>query len=185
MDLKSFTIVERMLTKAEAEATVEAVKYTPNIIGYTAEELMLACNTLVAENSIGEMVGTCVCHNVSKNWIKISLLFVFDTHRQQGIGGNLFRESCRAATELKQNIYTSSRNPTVIRLMKELDFQIFNKLDNLLRDSKNYRTMFLTHYTKWFLNPYRMQELIRKKYKYKQGERSGFIHGIKVNSPSF
>ncbi|MGH1393773.1 MAG: GNAT family N-acetyltransferase, partial [Trichormus sp.] len=73
-------------------------------------------------------------------------------------------------------IYTISANPIVIKMMKDLNFVLF---DNLFSESKINNQSKLTligHSVLWLMEFYRLQEIIRKSIAYKN--RTKFVYGI-------
>ena len=51
----------------------------------------------------------------------------------------LFKEACRQILSRKRNVYTSSRNPVVIKMMKQLNFILFDTLYVLPQPFKKYK----------------------------------------------
>lgn len=172
-------IFRRSLTENEAALLVSEIKKTPNITGYKIKELIDCENCIVAEDENSNFIGACISHKFIKNWIKISTLFVLADYRNLGIGKRLFCESCEDAAKAGKNIYTSSRNPTVIRVLEDLKFIKFESLNKLLNSYRNHKFLFVIHYIKWIMNTYRLKEMARKKITYRKEQP--FIHAVKIN----
>lgn len=136
---------------------------------------------MVAEDPDGNVLGACLNYDFDSKWSKIAALFVFKEHRGKGIGKALFFESFRDITKRKRNIYATSSNPLIIRLMKECDFVVFRKLLALKNECPmKHRLNLCVHTIVWFLNPYRIREILRKVFTHKFKEP--FFLGIKINS---
>jgi GNAT superfamily N-acetyltransferase len=177
MNQETFKIVQRSLTYTEAKLLVSEIKATPNITGYSINEWLNFKNILVAEVNNQELIGICYNNEFSDNWVKIDVLYVMPEFRNQGIGGKLFYESITLSNKKSKNVYTVTRNPIVINLMKKCDFLIFENIFNLPYPYKQYQCDFNFHNIKWFINFYRIKEMIRKKIIYKSVEP--FLYGIK------
>ena len=172
-----FKINSRKLTEQEAILLVENIKLITEITGYSLKEWLTFESVLVAEDREENMLGVCLAYDFSSNWSFISVLFVLEKFRGKGIGQQLFKEACRRILFRKRNIYTSSRNPVVIKMMKQLNFILFDTLYVLPQPFKKYELDFLLRGIKWITSFYRMKELSRKYLKYK--EKRKFVYGIK------
>jgi GNAT superfamily N-acetyltransferase len=171
-----FQLVERRLNKSEANLLVNQIKLTPNITGYSLKEWLTFDSVIVAEDE-EEMVGVCLYYNFSKNWTFISVLFVLDNFRGKGIGKQLFFRACENIIKLKRNIYTSSREPIVINMMRQLDFEIFDTLFLLPEKYEKYEFVFFLRALKWLFSLYRLKEVYRKAIRF--GKQESFVYGIK------
>lgn len=178
-----FDIRQRRLIPAEAVLLAEKIKMTPNITGYSSSEWMSFANVLTADSSDGTLKGVCLCCDFGKIWTYISVLFVFEEYRGQGIGHALFKEACDVSAARKRNIYTSSRNSTVINMMKEEEFSIFDTLYKLPKPYKRYELLFFIRLVKWIASYYRIKEMFRKSKKFKDSykDSSDFVYGIKTH----
>ncbi|MDF5718332.1 MAG: N-acetyltransferase, partial [Rhizonema sp. NSF051] len=74
-------------------------------------------------------------------------------------------------------IYTASRNPSVIKMMNELEFIMFETLFTLPEAYKKYELHFIIRTLKWARSSYRVKEIIRKILTY--GYSKKFVYGIK------
>ena len=172
-----FKINSRKLTQQEAILLVENIKLITEITGYSLKEWLTFEDVLIAEDREENMLGVCLAYDFSSNWSFISILFVLEKFRGKGIGQQLFKEACRKILSRKRNVYTSSRNPVVIKMMKQLNFILFDTLYVLPQPFKKYKFDFLLRGIKWITSFYRMKELSRKYLKYK--DKRKFVYGIK------
>ncbi|MCL2923633.1 MAG: GNAT family N-acetyltransferase [Trichodesmium sp. MAG_R04] len=172
-----FKINSRKLTQQEAILLVENIKLITEITGYSLKEWLTFEDVLIAEDQEENMLGVCLAYDFSSNWSFISVLFVLEKFRGKGIGQLLFKEACRQILSRKRNVYTSSRNPVVIKMMKQLNFILFDTLYVLPQPFNKYKFDFLLRGIKWITSFYRMKELSRKYLKYK--DKRKFVYGIK------
>ena len=180
-----FKINSRKLTEQEAILLVENIKLITEITGYSLKEWLTFESVLVAEDREENMLGVCLAYDFSSNWSFISVLFVLEEFRGnkitkklfKEISEKLFKEACRKILSRKRNVYTSSRNPVVIKMMKQLNFILFDTLYVLPQPFNKYKFDFLLRGIKWITSFYRMKELSRKYLKYK--DKRKFVYGIK------
>jgi GNAT superfamily N-acetyltransferase len=169
-------IYKRKITQSEAELLIKQIKLTPNIIGYSLTEWMAAEHIIVAENEAGKILGVCLNYDFNQHWHKIAALFVFEEFRGQGIGKLLFYESYQDGVRRHKNIYTISANPIVIKMMKDLNFVLFNNLFSEIKINNKSKLTLIWHSVLWLMKLYRLQEIIRKSIAYKN--RTKFVYGI-------
>lgn len=175
-----FKIIKRKVTQSEAELLVNAIKLTPNIMGYSYTEWLSAEHIIVAEDENGKMLGACLNYDFHEHWSKIAALFVFEEFRSRGIGKSLFYQSCQDALNRNKNIYTISANKIIIKMMADLNFVMFNNLSSLAKNNQQYQVIFYWHSLLWLMNFYRIQEITRKSILYKH--YTNFVYGIKLNN---
>ncbi|MBU7585133.1 MAG: GNAT family N-acetyltransferase [Nostoc sp. TH1S01] len=171
-------ILKRKVTKSEAELLVKQIKLTPNIIGYSLTEWLAAEHVIVAEDEDCKMLGVCLNYDINKYWYKIASLFVFEEFRGKGIGKLLFYESYKYAVKRHKNAYTISANKIVIKMMRDLDFLLFDNLLNLPKMVSKHKLVLCLHSLIWITNLYRIQEVIRKSIVYQN--HTNFIYGIHI-----
>lgn len=111
-------IVHRPLTLAEARLVHEALKETPNILGYTVRELLALDDVFVAEVDGGVLAGVCFSVDMAQNWTEIAVLFVFPAFEGQGLGTALFDAAWMQAEKRRRHLYLLSRNPQVVKWMR-------------------------------------------------------------------
>lgn len=170
-------VVKRKITQLEAKLLVSEVKATPNIVGYSLKEWLMANHIMVAEDSKGFCLGACLNYDFHKDWRKIAALIVLEEFRGRGIGRMLFYESFRDAQRSSRNIYIISANPIVIKMMNDLGFITFNSFFELTHLCQNYESLFYCHTIQWTMSLYRIKEIIRKKIIYTEKQR--FLFGVK------
>lgn len=163
-------IIKRRLSTAEVEYFINEIKTTPNITGYTKKEWNNFNNIWVAEVN-HEIVGIVVNTNLLKSWVETSIVYVISSKRNQGIGKALFLSAFNSALRENKNIYYVSRNPIVIRWMKEKNM-IFSKILGL-------PLPILIHIIIKSLSIYRIKEYCRKRYIYKPKKQ--FLHAYIIN----
>lgn len=172
-----YQLIQRALQKNEAKILVDQIKQSSNITGYSYQEWMSFDNVLVAEGRKEQLMGVCLYYDFSKQWTFISVLFIFNQFRGNGIGKALFYRACQNIKNNQKNIYTASRNPIVIKMMKDLNFIIFDSLLTLPKPYKKYELIFALRALKWIMNYYRIKEFVKKSIIYK--EKNKFVYGIK------
>lgn len=173
-----FRLTRRKVTASEAELLVKEISLSPEITGYSVKEWMRFENVLIAEDNTGQMVGVCLSYDFSSNWAFISVLYVLEEFRGKGIGKKLFHQTCQDILSRGRNIYTSSRNPIVIKMMSELNFLLFETLYTLPKPYKKYEFDFLMRTVKWIASLYRVKEFGRKSIQHRK--RKKFVYGVKV-----
>ena len=172
-----FKLVSRNLQPNEAQTVVDEVKTTPNITGYSLKEWLSYKKILVAEDEEGKMLGVCLYYDFHKNWSFISVLIVLKPFRGMGIGKSLFEKCCDNILRDGKNIYTASKNPIVINMMKKMNFTLFDTLFGLPKGYKKYEFIFILRLINWIFSSYRLKQAVRKAKLY--GVRSNFTYGIK------
>lgn len=167
--MNNIVITKRKPRKEEIDFFISEIKTTPNISGYTKKEWERFKDVWIAEAE-GKAVGVVVNKNFSKDWAETPILYVHEPHRFKGIGKRLFKEAIKSAKGAKKNIYYVSRNPIVIKWIKEEKMKIvpINKMP---------LSVFL-HFLKKMLNFYRVKEFIRKIMVLKT--EGPYIHGYKL-----
>lgn len=110
-------LIHRKLTGAEALLLHEELKTTPNIIGYTVEELSRFPDVFVAEVD-GEFAGACLSKDLLFGWTDIAVLYVLPAFRGRRLGTELYTAAWKRAEERGRHIFTLSRSPEVIHLME-------------------------------------------------------------------
>ena len=117
----------RRLTQAEAMLLHEELKTTPNILGYTVQELTRFSQVLVAEVE-GNFAGVCVSKDLRFGWTDIAVLYVLPTYRGRGIGRELYTAAWQQAQQRGRHIFTLSRSPEVIHLMERFGMELSSSL---------------------------------------------------------
>lgn len=176
----SITLTHRKLRPDEAAFLTEQIKLTPNITGYSQQEWQefKQNQILVAENKQGEIVGVCLYYDFSDIWVYLAVLFVLPEFRGKGVGKELFYQACSEIKSRKKNSYVATKTPAVKKMMKDLNFTMFDTLFKLPEPYKKYEGEFLRRSVKWALNSYRIQEIIRKALVFEK--ESDFLYGIKA-----
>jgi predicted GNAT family acetyltransferase len=170
-------IIKRRIHVLEAELLVEKIKFTPNIIGYTIEEWLDSEHVFIAEDQQGQLLGACLNYDIARDWTKIAALYVLDEFRKQGIGKALFYESFNDSMKRCKHVYTISCNPLVISLMKELEFTMFNSLQDFPASYVADQADFYIHTLQWLTSPYRIMEITRKQFVCRP--QQPFLYGLK------
>ncbi|MES2463326.1 MAG: GNAT family N-acetyltransferase [Armatimonadota bacterium] len=122
-DPRPFTLVDRPLHRNEAQQISVAIRETPNILGYSPEELLSFGGCLVAENDAGELAGVCVVKRLSRHWSEIAFLIVLPAFRKQGIGSALFDEAFQRLRDRGDTILCVSREVSILRLMEKAEMR--------------------------------------------------------------
>lgn len=175
-------IIQRKVTSDEAELLVKEIQQTPYIVGYSGQEWRQAENIRVAEDENGHLIGVSLNTDFGQNWTKISVLYVREEFRGQGIGKSLFYAAFEDAIARGRNVYTISANPIVIMMINQLGFSTFTSLLSFPAAHQNQKGIIYGHTLKWLANFYRVKELIRKHYVFQLKEQ--FIYAIRLTSPN-
>ncbi len=117
-------IEKRKLSPEEAEIISKAMRLTNNIMGYTAKELASFENTFVASNG-KEMIGIFTYVEL-ENWIDLKIFIILKEYRGKGYGREFFDYAFKQMRGLNKSIYTVTRTPIVMRLLKEKGFAATN-----------------------------------------------------------
>ena len=147
-------LTHRPLTPEEARTLQAELKTTPNIIGYTARELVRFSDAFVAERE-GEFAGVCISKDLRFGWTDIAILYVLPAFRGNGIGAELCTAAWKRAEERERHIFTLSRNPAVIHLMERFGMETSGGMRNAPLAAH-------LHMNRHMMNLYRWKEMIRK-----------------------
>jgi GNAT superfamily N-acetyltransferase len=167
----------RRLTLPEAVHLHEELKTTPNILGYTVQELLKFPHVWVAEvageGSSGDSViaGACISKDLLFGWTDIAMLYVLPDFRGRGIGTLLYTSAFNAAQEQRRHVYTLSRSPEMIHLMKRFGLTI----------TKAWNAPLAVHLEmeRHMMSVYRWREAARKA-KMRRGDGNSFVAGIRT-----
>ena len=148
-------IVHRPLTRAEAERLHDALKDTPNILGYTVRELERLSDVYVAEVERC-FAGVCFSIDLAQNWTEIAVLFVLPKFRGRGIGAALFDAAWERAQQRCRHVYVLSRNPQVVGWMRAR---------GMVMDGNLWRTPLAVHWymARYMASRHRWAESFRKR----------------------
>lgn len=174
-----FKLVKRRVNENEAKSLANKIKETSNITGYSWREWIEFEHVIVAEDDDGQLAGVCSYEDFNYDWTFISVIFVVKEFRGKGVGKCLFQTACDDIISAHKKVYTSSKNPIIIKMMNDFSFVTFNTLFSLPEPYKKYEFIFIVRSIKWVSNFYRLTEIIRKSLKYGHGEK--FTYGIKVS----
>ncbi len=116
-------IVHRPLTLPEAQRLHEALRETPNILGYTVRELLGLSDVFAAQED-GKFAGVCFSVDMAQNWTEIAVLFVLPQFSGLGIGTALFKAAWDRANERGRHVYMLSRNPQVVGWMRARGMEV-------------------------------------------------------------
>ena len=144
----------RPLTADEASSLHRELKTTPNIIGYTAAELLRFRDVVVADVE-GEFAGACLSKDLQFGWTDIAVLYVLPAFRGQGIGAVLYASAFARARERGRHVFTLSRSPEVIGLMGRAGM-------TLTRSVWRAPLAFHLHMNRHMMSRYRIAEMLRK-----------------------
>lgn len=116
-------LVHRPLKESEASALHRELKTTPNILGYTVREILAFEDVLVAEVD-GKFAAVCVSKDLLFGWTDVAVLYVLPDFRGSGLGTELYTAAWQSASQRARHIFTLSRSPQVIHLMKRFGMEI-------------------------------------------------------------
>ncbi len=165
----------RPLTREEASLLHEELKTTPNIFGYTVQELMRFSDVLVTEVE-GSLAGACISKDLAFGWTDIAMLYVLPAFRGRGIGRELYTAAWDRAAQRDRHILTLSRSPEVIHLMERAGMA-------LSRSVWKAPLALHLHMNRHMCSLYRIQEM-RRKAKLWEGTSSRLLMGTRRASRS-
>jgi GNAT superfamily N-acetyltransferase len=158
-------ISHRSLTFDEAVRLHQALKDTPNILGYTVRELERLSDVYVAqvaneseenESEENEFAGACFSVDLRQGWTEIAALCVLPRFQGRGLGKALFEAAWNRAQDRRRHIYVLSRNPQVIEWMRAHEMQVD---DRHLHAPAAVHWYMVRHMASW----YRSKEGFRKR----------------------
>lgn len=178
-----FEVIKRPLTSQEAEILVQEVRKTPNITGYTVKEWLQCQHVFVAVGPDGQMLGACMNDDFAREWTEIAVLIVLEPFRQRGIGRGFIEASLRNLQQRRRNVLIISREPNVLRMMKEFRFDLYPSLLRVDGPYKKHKFTLGVYYPlRAMMSFYRWYEVRRKKSVF--GNQASFTYGLKpVFSP--
>jgi GNAT superfamily N-acetyltransferase len=147
-------LIHRRLTRSEAIQLHEELKTTPNILGYTVREIEGFRDAFVAEVE-GVFAGVCVSKDLLFGWTDIAVLYVLPAFRGRGLGTELYTAAWQRASQRSRHIFTLSRSPQVIHLMKRFGMDITGSMWRA-------PLAFHLHMNRHMMSLHRMREAIRK-----------------------
>ena len=147
-------LVHRPLKESEAAVLHDELKTTPNILGYTVREIMAFEDVLVTEVD-GKFAAACVSKDLLFGWTDIAVLYVLPDFRGSGLGTDLYSAAWQRASRRARHIFTLSRSPQVIHLMKRFGMEISGSM---------WRAPLAVHLhmNGHMMSLYRLREAIRK-----------------------
>ncbi|MBC8139736.1 MAG: GNAT family N-acetyltransferase [Fibrella sp.] len=173
--LPDVRLENRTLTLAEANCLHEELKSTPNILGYTVSEILRFSDVLVAvaiDTDGTEMfAGVCVSKELLWGWTEIAVLYVLPAFRGRRLSTQLFTTAFAQAQERGRHIFTLSRSPEAIHLMKRLGMEM---------SGSAWKAPLAVHLEmNWhMMSTYRWREASRKM-KIRKDDGFAFVSGIK------
>ncbi|HZP81280.1 MAG TPA: GNAT family N-acetyltransferase [Chthonomonadaceae bacterium] len=166
-------LTHRPFTPDEALRLHEELKTTPNIFGYTVEELLRFRDVFVAEIE-GAFAGTCVSKDLLFGWTDIAVLYVLPAYRGRGLGTELYTAAWERAVQRGRHIFTLSRSPEVIHLMERFGMKMTGAM---------WRAPLAVHLhmNRHMMSRYRIKEAIRKSRQMKSD--TPLLSGVKRHRP--
>lgn len=179
----SFEVIQRPLTKQEAKLLVQEVRKMPNITGYTVKEWLTCKHVFVAIDHEGQLLGACMNDDFASEWTEIAVLIVLEGFRRRRIGRAFLEISIQNIQDRKRNMMIISREPNVLRMMKEFQFDLYTSLSKVDGPYKQHKFILSVYYQlRSMMSVYRFLEVRRKKIIY--GIKEPFIYGLRhVGSP--
>lgn len=154
-DTPGIKLAHRPLTADEARLIHEELKTTTNIFGYTVPELRRFQDVFVAADAEGTLAGACISKDLLLGWTDIAVLYVLPAFRGNGVGRMLYAAAFRRAEERGRRIFTLSRSPQVIGLMKRYGMHTTTAI---------WKAPFAVHLhmNRHMMSAYRFKEMLRK-----------------------
>jgi N-acetylglutamate synthase-like GNAT family acetyltransferase len=162
--MKPLNIGKRSLSKSEAEIISSEIALTPNIIGYLPYELTRLDDVLVIENQT-EIIGM-LAYIETKKFIDLKIIIVREKFRHEGYGSELFHAFFDLQVTTKKPIYTVTKDPAMIHLVKGAGF-VPVRLFQL-------PVPCILHQSKMIFSRYRIKELIRKSIEFRGGAKFSY-----------
>lgn len=161
-------IITRPLTANEADALSQALRNTPNILGYSPHELRRFPDALLVLTPDGMLAGVCLVKYLPQKWADIAVLYVFPGFRRQGIGERLLFAALARLKLNEWNVLCVSREPSVIRWMGKAEMELVKS------PPLPFYASFA--YGRHYLSGYRFKEGVRKAFHY--GKQPAFRYGV-------
>jgi GNAT superfamily N-acetyltransferase len=164
-------LIYRRLTDTEAKQLHEELKTTPNIFGYTINELVRFRDVFIAEAE-GRFAGACISKDLHFGWTDIAVLYILPEFRGRGLGSALYTAAWQRAWQRGRHIFTLSCSPEVIHLMERFGMELRPEM------WKAPLAVHL-HMNRHMMSLYRIKEAIRKSRQMKR--TSPLLSGTKRN----
>lgn len=159
---------KRKLNQLEINQLVAEIRKTPFIVSYSQKEWQCLGKVFVLAID-NNFAGACATLDLGDNWFEIAAIYVLEKFRRCGGGKALFETAFRALKKAKRNIYIVSRNPVMIRMMRQYRMKILTSFWQLPWPVKR-------HSLKLIFNFRRIFEFIRKSFRF--GFNASWIYGI-------
>lgn len=147
-------LTHRLLTHTESALLHIELKTTPNILGYTIEELNGFRDVIVAEVG-GCFAGVCISKDLLFRWTDIAVLYILPEFRGQGLARELYTFAWNKAVSRDRHIFTLSCSPEVVHFMQDFG----------MKTTKSFWKMPLAvhlYMNRHMMSRYRISESIRK-----------------------
>jgi hypothetical protein len=161
---KRARITQRNLSRDEAILISDAIKLTPNITGYRPSELTKLTSVLIAEND-RDFIGV-LAYVEGESYIDLKLFIILEKFRDKGYGAQLFNSFMDSFKPSGKPIYSVTKNPAVIHLLKESGF-VKTSFIRLPLASK-------LHQAGMVFSFYRIKESVRKFFKFRHGGKFSY-----------
>lgn len=162
-----FQITKKPPTNLEIDLLLTQMKKSPHV-GLLSKSLWQKLDRAYVVRINNHLVGACVLYKL-KNWIKIGPIVVLDKYQGKGYGKKLITKIVDDYPD--NNLFISSSNPIVIRIVQDLGFKKLKNFFALPREIKIY-------FVKYFLERLSIDFIIddfRKKIPFRLGKYSYFI----------
>jgi hypothetical protein len=162
-------VIQEKFTRAEAKIVQAEIRMSPDIVGYSYNELLKMENVFKAY-CVDEFVGSCTNFDFGRNWTELSAFIVREKFRGSGVGSKLFSAAWIDAEKRAKHIFILSRNPSMVKIFLNSGMTIINSFRHLPAQikAKSYKPA---------TSSYRFKEFIRKLPMKKSGK---FIFGVKL-----
>ncbi|HRY59793.1 MAG TPA: GNAT family N-acetyltransferase [Patescibacteria group bacterium] len=154
MQKDGLKIIKDKLTNSEIKIIRSEIRESPDMTGYSLSELLQHRNVFKAYKN-NELAGACINSDFGENWTEIGGFIVLHKFRRQEIGKLLYRTGFEDAIKRHKNIYITSRNPAMIRILKNSDLKITTSFLKLPKEIQ-------LHSLRFTVNWFRFWEAIRK-----------------------
>jgi N-acetylglutamate synthase-like GNAT family acetyltransferase len=142
----------RQLSKSEAKEISREIALTPNITAYTPRQLQKIGPVLVIQND-AEIIGI-LAFTQTTQFVDFKIFIIKEAYRNRGYGSKLFRHFMNLERNTTVPIYTVTKNPVLVAMLRTAGFQktVFYRLPIRCQ----------AHQLKMVFSLYRIKEFIRK-----------------------
>jgi len=160
------------LTESEAKIIQSEIAKSPDITGYSMEELLQYKNVFKAYKG-DEFAGCSINIDFGKIWTELGGFVVLLKFRGQGIGKLLYKIAYNDVIKRKRNIYIVSKNPAMIKIFQNSGLKIVHNFYQLPKAIWLYTIIFA-------LNWFRICNFIKSRFAPRKSAK--FVFGYRLST---